>query len=77
LKAKVAAEAQEERAILWKILVTLSELELARGDSASADKLRDQARVVVDDIADHAGQMRDVFLGQPAVAKLLDEIKKM
>ena len=75
LKAKGAAEAQEERTILWKILVTLGELEQACGDRASADKFREQARVVVDDIAAHAGQMRDVFLSQPAVAKLLAEIK--
>lgn len=73
LKAKEAAEAQEERAILWKILVTLSELEETRGDMASAEEYRDHARVVVDHIVANAGQMRDVFLGQPAVAKLLAE----
>ena len=73
LKAKDAAEAQEERAILWKILATQSELERACGDMAAADKFRDQARVVVDYIATHAGEVRDVFLGQPAVAQLLGE----
>jgi DNA-binding SARP family transcriptional activator/tetratricopeptide (TPR) repeat protein len=71
LKAKGAAEAQEEHAILWQILVTMSELEKACGDMAAADKFRDQTRDVVDDIAAHAGEMRDVFLGQPAVIKLL------
>ncbi|MEJ2706234.1 MAG: AAA family ATPase [Anaerolineales bacterium] len=70
LKAKGAAEAQEERAILWKILVTLSELEQACDKTDSAKKLRDQAREMVNDIAAHAGEMRDVFLSQPAVAKL-------
>jgi hypothetical protein len=73
LKAKGAAEAQEERAILWQILVTMSELEQACGDMAAADKFHDQARAVVDDIAAHAGDMRDVFLGQSAVAQLLGE----
>jgi len=77
LKAKGEAKAQEERAILWKILVTLSELEQARGDMAAADKFRDQARVVVDYIAAHAGEMRDVFLSQPAVAKLLAEVENL
>jgi tetratricopeptide (TPR) repeat protein len=77
MKAKHAAEAQEERAILWKILVTLGELEQAGGDMVAADKIRNQAWTVVDDIAAHAGQMRDVFLSQPAVAKLLAEIAGM
>ena len=72
-EARAAAETQEERAILWKILATLSDVENTSGNSDSADKLRDQARKVIDDIASHAGEMRDVFLGQPAVAQLLDE----
>ncbi len=69
LKAKKAAEAQEERAILWKILATQSELERACGNEAAADRIRDQARAVVDDIAAHAGEMREVFLAQPAVVQ--------
>jgi tetratricopeptide (TPR) repeat protein len=73
LKAKEAAEAQEERAILWKILATLSDLEKACGDIAASDMFRDQARDMVQDIAARAGEMRDVFLGQPAVVKLLGE----
>jgi DNA-binding SARP family transcriptional activator/predicted ATPase len=71
LKAREAAEAQEERAILWQILDTMNELERECGDKAAADQLRNQARAVVDDIAAHAGTMRGVFLGQPAVAQLL------
>jgi DNA-binding SARP family transcriptional activator/predicted ATPase len=73
LKAREAAEAQEERAILWQILVTQSELEKTCGNANKADKLRDQARDLVNDIAAHAGEMRDVFLSQPAVVQLLDE----
>jgi len=73
LKAREAAEAQEERAILWKILATLSEVEKASGNTDFAEKLLDQARSVVEDIAAHAGEMRDVFLGQPAVVQLLGE----
>jgi hypothetical protein len=71
LKAREAAEAQEERAILWQILDTMNELERECGDKAAADQLLNQARAVVDDIAAHAGTMRGVFLGQPAVAQLL------
>ncbi|MGB3715745.1 MAG: AAA family ATPase [Candidatus Promineifilaceae bacterium] len=71
LEARATAEAQEERAILWKILVTCSELEKACGDEAATDRLRDQARTVVSDIAAHAGNLRGAFLDQPAVAQLL------
>jgi tetratricopeptide (TPR) repeat protein len=71
LKAKEAAEAQEERAILWKILASLSELEEAYGDREAAEKLRDQAMALVDDIAAHAGELRDAFLAQTAVARVL------
>jgi DNA-binding SARP family transcriptional activator/tetratricopeptide (TPR) repeat protein len=74
LKAREAAEAQDERAILWRILATQSELERACGDEAAAARLRDQARAVVADIAAHAGEMRQTFLNQPAVAQLLGEI---
>ena len=73
LKAKAAAEVQEERAILWKILTTLSEVEKSSGNADLAEKLLDQARSVVEDIAEHAGDVRGVFLGQPAVAKLMQK----
>ena len=73
LEAGEAAEAHEERVMLWQILATLSELERECGHTAAADRLRDQARAVVDDIAAHAGKLRTVFLGQPAVAQLLGE----
>jgi len=71
LEAKEVAEAREERVILWQILVTLSELERASGNLAAADKQRDQARAVVDYIAGRAGELRTIFLRQPAVAQLL------
>jgi DNA-binding SARP family transcriptional activator len=73
LKAKEAAEAQEERAILWKILSSLSELEGAYGDKDAAKKLREQAREVIETIAAHAGELRASFLAQPAVARILSE----
>jgi len=71
LKAKDAAEAQDERAILWKILVTMSEVEKESDNTDSAEQLQEQARAVVDDIAAHAGEMRNTFLSRPAVAQLL------
>jgi DNA-binding SARP family transcriptional activator len=71
LKARETAEAQEERAVLWKVLAALADVEEAFGDIEAADRLRDEAREVVDYIAEHAGKIRDVFLGQPAVAQLL------
>jgi hypothetical protein len=73
LEARATAEAQEEWAILWKILATCSEMERACGDAAASDRLRDQARVVVSDIAAHAGNLRGAFLDQPAVAQLLGQ----
>jgi DNA-binding SARP family transcriptional activator len=73
LKAREAAEAQDERAILWKILSTMSEAERTRGNASEADRLNDQAQALVDDIAAHAGELRDAFLAQPAVAALLAE----
>jgi tetratricopeptide (TPR) repeat protein len=71
LQARETAEAQEERAVLWKILASLADVEEACEDATTAGKLRDQARVVVTDIAEHAGKIQDVFLCQPAVAQLL------
>jgi DNA-binding SARP family transcriptional activator len=73
LKAREAAEAQEERAILWKILSALSEAERTCGNAGEADRLRDQAQTLVEDIAAHAGELRDAFLAQPAVALVLSK----
>jgi hypothetical protein len=71
LKAKDAAEAQEERAVLWQILVSLAEVEDACGDADTAERLRNEAREVVGYVAEHAGELRAVFLDQPEVAQLL------
>jgi DNA-binding SARP family transcriptional activator/tetratricopeptide (TPR) repeat protein len=71
LEARKAAETQEERAVLWQILASLAEVEEACGDGEAAARLRDEARAMVADIAEHAGPLRDVFLDQPAVMALL------
>ena len=73
LKARETAEAQEERAVLWQILLTLSEVEQAQGAAGAAGALRQQARAMVEDIAAQAGELRPAFLGQPAVVQLLSE----
>jgi len=73
LKAKDAAEAQDEGAILWKIMATMSEVEKASGNMDLADSLCDKTRAVVEDIAVHAGAMRNVFLRQPAIVQILGE----
>jgi tetratricopeptide (TPR) repeat protein len=72
-KAKEVAEAQQERVMLWQILVGLSAWEEAYGDRNAAEPFREQARAVVEYIADHAGALRDVFLAQPEVAQLLSK----
>jgi len=73
LKAREAAEAQEERSILWKILRTMSEVEKECDNADLAEKLLGQARLVVEDITEYAGEVRDVFLSQPTVIQLLSK----
>lgn len=70
LKARETAEAQEERAVLWQILVSLAEVEETCGDVEAAGKLRDEAREVVGYIAEHAGELRESFLEQPEIQSL-------
>jgi tetratricopeptide (TPR) repeat protein len=73
LEARTVAEGKGERTILWQILATLSELEEGCGDREAAKKLNDQAREVIETIAENAGELRDAFLAQPAVARILSE----
>jgi tetratricopeptide (TPR) repeat protein len=72
LKARDAAEVQEERAVLWQILVSLAEVEAACGDGETAERLRDEAREVVGYIVEHAGELRERFLERPDVVSLLN-----
>ncbi|HEU0292189.1 MAG TPA: hypothetical protein VFR47_05605 [Anaerolineales bacterium] len=51
----------------------MSELEQECGDTDESEQLRDHARVVVNDVAEHAGEVRDVFLSQPEMAQLLEK----
>jgi DNA-binding SARP family transcriptional activator/tetratricopeptide (TPR) repeat protein len=73
LEARAVAVEKGERTILWQILATLSELEGGYGDREAAKKLYEQAREVIEYIAENAGELRDSFLAQPAVAAVLAE----
>jgi hypothetical protein len=73
LEARAVAEGKGDCTILWQILATLSELEEGCGDKEAAKKLRSQAREVIEYIAENAGELRDAFLAQPAVAAILAE----
>ena len=71
LKAREFAEAQEERAVLWQILATLAEVEEACGSTDAAVDFLNQAQQVVDYIAEHAGELREMFLAWPEVQAVL------
>jgi tetratricopeptide (TPR) repeat protein len=71
LKARETAEAQEERAVLWQVLVSLAQVEETCGDQDTAERLRDEAREVVGYIVEHAGELRETFLAQPEVQVVL------
>jgi tetratricopeptide (TPR) repeat protein len=70
LKARETTEAQEERAVLWKVLAALADVEEAFGDIEAAGRLRDEAREVVGYIAEHAGELRESFMEQPEIQSL-------
>jgi len=74
-QAKAVAEDTGERSVLWQILVTLSDLENMRGNQQEAQGLRCQAREIIHYIAENAGSdgLRDSFLSQPAVRRILSK----
>jgi hypothetical protein len=59
------------RSVLWQILASLADVEVACGEADASERLRDEARTVVADIAEHAGEMREMFLARPDVVSLL------
>ena len=74
-RARIVAEAMGERRYAWRILATLVEIETERGDVTSAQRLRRQARKIVEHIVSHAGpaELRESFLDTPAVRAVLLE----
>ncbi len=75
LESKAVAEEKDERAILWKTLATLSDLERKFGQESEADKLQRQAQEIINDITDHAGsdELRASFMAQPEVLRVFSE----
>jgi len=72
LEARSIAEAIGSRRMLWRVLFALSELE---ADLTEAERLRQQARQIVEYIADHIDEvkLRQLFLNLPDVRAVLNE----
>lgn len=72
LEARSIAEEIGSRRMLWLVLFALSQLE---ADPIEADNLRQQARRIIEYIADHIDEtdLREVFLNHPDVRAVLDE----
>jgi tetratricopeptide (TPR) repeat protein len=73
MSARAHAEDLEARRVLWPILTALSEIEARLGNHVEADALRQQARMIVEYIADHAGMpdRRASFMNLPDVRAVL------
>jgi len=70
-QARAEAEALGSRRALWPILAALSEIQSQLGNREEAKALRQQARGIVEYIADHAPpELRDSFLDRPDVRKV-------
>ncbi len=73
--ARAEAEALDSRRTLWPILVAQSELESQRGNQSQAHALRDQAREIVEYIAEHSPpDLRVSFLNLPRVRALIGDL---
>lgn len=72
-EARAEAEALGSRRILWEILFALSQMEARQGHTSKAQALRQQARTIVEAIADHisVAELRASFLNQPRVQAVL------
>jgi tetratricopeptide (TPR) repeat protein len=71
LEARAEAEALTSRRTLWRILYALGEIEAARGNAAEAQSLRQQAREIIQYIADHSPpELRQTFLNLPEVRRV-------
>jgi DNA-binding SARP family transcriptional activator/predicted ATPase len=68
-EARALAGANRERSILWPVLLELAQMVEEDGDSETAHSLNEQAREVVDYIADHMDdpELRQTFLERAAV----------
>lgn len=74
-QARVEAEQLNARIRWWRILLTLSELEIKRSNALEAERWRVQAREIVQYIADHApGDLRESFLQTPEVRYVMEGV---
>ncbi len=73
-QARVEAETVGSRRCLWRILATLAEVESASGNPDEAERLRGEAREIVEYIAGHMGssELRASFVGLAEVRKLTE-----
>ena len=72
-EARAEAEALGSRRSLWPILSVLSRLEDQHGNHAEAETLRQQAKEIIEYIADHTGttELRASFLNVPQVREVM------
>ena len=75
-RARAIAERVSSRQTLWQILLEQSRIADTRGQAAQAKALRDQARGVVDYIADHIGdaELKASFLALPDVRATVESL---
>ncbi len=75
--ARSEAETVNARRVLWPILCMLSELEAQQGYASMAGFLQQQAREIINYIADHTGspELRDSFLDLPQVQLVIESTK--
>lgn len=72
-EARAVAAKIGQRRVLWQILAALVEIEAQQGNSGKARIYRQEARSIVEYIADHnaSDELRSSFLSMPAVKSLL------
>ena len=72
MQARRQAEAIQSRYRVWPILFTLLEMEMERGDAAQIERVRQQAREVIEYIAGHTpAPYRESFLDLPDVRTVM------
>ncbi len=75
-EARVEAEAVTSRRCLWPVLVSLRDIEIKSGNATEAESLAEQARNVIEYIADHisAPELRASFMSLPKVRDAMDYV---
>jgi len=78
-EALAMAREQNVRPVLWRICALLADLEAERGNKTEAQSLREEARVAIDFMVEHAGgeDLRASFLAIPQVQSIMTETGDM